>query len=44
MDSEFDNTRALLKYKQEARTVPVIDGLELSSNQLVRTAPLEIAA
>src|SRR5438874_11224313 len=39
MDSEFHNTRALsLKHKQEARTVPVIDGLVMSSNQFVRAA------
>src|SRR5437588_12914155 len=39
MDSEFTTRRALsLKHKQEARTVPVIDGLVMSSNQFVRAA------
>jgi hypothetical protein len=43
MDSEFDNTRALSpKHKQEARTVPVIDGLVMSSNQFVRAAWVDL--
>src|SRR5206468_12008485 len=41
--SEFDNTRALSpKHKQEARTVPVIDGLVMSSNQFVRAAWVDL--